>query len=89
MPPGGFRLALVNCWDLQAGLAVRERLKRLFRVVSLDGKWSAARALLAVGPRAGLQLWGIRGALSDRDVAREMARARKARSYLPSGGSFP
>jgi hypothetical protein len=26
MPPGGFRLAIVNCWDLAAGLAVRERL---------------------------------------------------------------
>lgn len=26
MPPGGFRLAIVNCWDLEAGLATRERL---------------------------------------------------------------
>ena len=26
MPPGGFRLAIVNCWDLQAGLATREKL---------------------------------------------------------------
>jgi hypothetical protein len=26
MPPGGFRLAIVNCWDLEAGLAARERL---------------------------------------------------------------
>jgi hypothetical protein len=26
MPPGGFRLAIVNCWDLAAGRAARERL---------------------------------------------------------------
>jgi hypothetical protein len=26
MPPGGFRLAIVNCWDLDAGIAARERL---------------------------------------------------------------
>jgi len=30
MPPGGFRLAIVNCWDLEAGRAARERLRRLF-----------------------------------------------------------
>lgn len=27
-PPGGFRLAIVNCWDLDAGRAARERLAR-------------------------------------------------------------
>ncbi len=32
MPPGGFRLAVVNCWDLAAGVAVREVLAQLFRV---------------------------------------------------------
>ena len=26
MPPGGFRLAIVNCWDLDAGFRLRERL---------------------------------------------------------------
>jgi len=31
MPPGGFRLAIVNCWDLAVGLLVRERLARMFR----------------------------------------------------------
>jgi hypothetical protein len=31
MPPGGFRLAIFNCWDLAVGLLVRERLKRLLR----------------------------------------------------------
>jgi hypothetical protein len=30
MPPGGFRLAIVNCWDLAAGNDVRGRLKDLF-----------------------------------------------------------
>jgi hypothetical protein len=26
MPPGGFRLAIVNCWDLEAGKRARGRL---------------------------------------------------------------
>ncbi|MEX2644271.1 MAG: hypothetical protein WD270_12500 [Acetobacterales bacterium] len=26
MPPGGFRLGIVNCWDLETGFTVRERL---------------------------------------------------------------
>ena len=30
MPPGGFRLAIVNAWSLQAGRAGRERLHGLF-----------------------------------------------------------
>jgi hypothetical protein len=30
MPPGGFRLAVVNCWDLNAGFAAREALKAYF-----------------------------------------------------------
>jgi hypothetical protein len=30
MPPGGFRLAVVNAWDLQAGLAGREMLRTHF-----------------------------------------------------------
>lgn len=30
MPPGGFRLAVVNCWDLEAGLAARDRLRSCF-----------------------------------------------------------
>jgi hypothetical protein len=28
MPPGGFRLAVVNGWDLQTGMVARERLER-------------------------------------------------------------
>jgi hypothetical protein len=31
MPPGGFRLAIVNCWNRQAGFKVRERLALMFR----------------------------------------------------------
>jgi hypothetical protein len=30
MPPGGFRLAVVNCWDLEAGWRVRTELAQLF-----------------------------------------------------------
>jgi hypothetical protein len=30
MPPGGFRLAIVNCWDLAAGIAAREKLRTYF-----------------------------------------------------------
>jgi hypothetical protein len=30
MPPGGFRLAVVNCWDLSAGLDARQKLALLF-----------------------------------------------------------
>ena len=31
MPPGGFRLAIVNCWNLEMGFEVRERLASLFQ----------------------------------------------------------
>lgn len=30
MPPGGFRLAIVNCWNLETGFAVREKLALSF-----------------------------------------------------------
>ena len=30
MPPGGFRLAIINCWDLNAGRAVRRQLAAEF-----------------------------------------------------------
>jgi hypothetical protein len=30
MPPGGFRLAVVNCWDLSVGLSARQDLKDYF-----------------------------------------------------------
>ena len=30
MPPGGFRLAIVNCWDLPAGQAARRKLGAFF-----------------------------------------------------------
>ncbi|HEY5657462.1 MAG TPA: hypothetical protein VIY27_06705 [Myxococcota bacterium] len=41
MPPGGFRLAIVNCWDLQTGFEVREKLAL--------GLWSAQE----LGPHRG------------------------------------
>jgi hypothetical protein len=30
MPPGGFRLAIVNCFDLAAGRAARDKLRSFF-----------------------------------------------------------
>jgi len=30
MPPGGFRLAIVNCWQLETGLKAREDLALAF-----------------------------------------------------------
>jgi hypothetical protein len=30
MPPGGFRLAIVNCWELEAGMSAREQLRSEF-----------------------------------------------------------
>jgi hypothetical protein len=41
MPPGGFRLAIVNCRDLDAGRAVRAELKRLFRGVVVGSRHAA------------------------------------------------
>lgn len=45
MPPGGFRLAIVNCMELAAGRAARERLARLFGV-DAPAAVSAAQAAL-------------------------------------------
>ena len=44
MPPGGFRLAIVNSWDLNAGRAVRDGLRRLFRARAPDGRSAGAGA---------------------------------------------
>jgi hypothetical protein len=30
MPPGGFRLAVINCFDLEIGIAAREQLELAF-----------------------------------------------------------
>jgi hypothetical protein len=30
MPPGGFRVAIINCWDRAVGDAVREMLRAHF-----------------------------------------------------------
>jgi len=37
MPPGGFRLAIVNAWDLESGLRARQRLAAMFGVTPLSG----------------------------------------------------
>jgi hypothetical protein len=43
MPPGGFRLAVVNCWNLEIGLKVRERLAALFQNGTVQGSLSTIR----------------------------------------------
>jgi hypothetical protein len=43
MPPGGFRLAIVNCWDLRTGFEVRETLALSF--------WSTQQLLPRRGRR--------------------------------------
>jgi hypothetical protein len=30
MPPGGFRLAIVNCWNVETGFNVRQQLAMMF-----------------------------------------------------------
>jgi hypothetical protein len=44
MPPGGFRLAIVNCWDLDAGFDLRDRLALRF--------WSIGHSRVPRGRRA-------------------------------------
>ena len=39
MPPGGFRLAIINAWDLSAGLRWRRELAQVFDVVPPDVVW--------------------------------------------------
>jgi hypothetical protein len=36
MPPGGFRWAIINCWDLDVGIRVRAELQRLFAPMRSD-----------------------------------------------------
>ena len=43
MPPGGFRLAIVNAWDLDAGRAVRARLRELFSTSLREPRETAPR----------------------------------------------
>ena len=42
MPPGGFRLAIVNCWDLAVGLLARERLALMVRAADAPTRQAAA-----------------------------------------------
>jgi hypothetical protein len=34
MPPGGFRRAIINCWDLRVGTRVRSQLQQRFGPIS-------------------------------------------------------
>jgi hypothetical protein len=42
MPPGGFRLAVINCWNPDVGFKVRERLAAMFRLSPALGKSGAS-----------------------------------------------
>jgi hypothetical protein len=44
MPPGGFRLAIVNCWDLETGFRLREKLALSF--------WSTQQLVQRRKPRS-------------------------------------
>jgi len=44
MPPGGFRLAIVNCWDLAVGVLARERLAAAFAIPGAPAHGSEGRA---------------------------------------------
>jgi hypothetical protein len=75
MPPGGFRLAIVNCSSLKTGRAVREELRRLFRSVpevSVDVVGLAHRPLQGLDREAGL----LRRVEDDRLAARDQRRRR-------------
>jgi hypothetical protein len=50
MPPGGFRLSIVNAWDLAAGQGARARLAEAFGLAGVSVA-AAARASLAAVPR--------------------------------------
>jgi hypothetical protein len=50
MPPGGFRLSIVNCWDLDVGLRAREELALAFWSTQRLGKRRRARRPPAGAP---------------------------------------
>lgn len=52
-PPGGFRLAVINCWDLEAGLEARRRLTESFGLAHAinDTSLKAPRRLPAKAAR--------------------------------------
>jgi hypothetical protein len=47
MPPGGFRLAIVNCWNLKTGKRVRAQLKAYFDAGVAASRLRRARAACA------------------------------------------
>ena len=70
MPPGGFRLAIVNTTSLKTGRAVREELRRLFRSApeaSMDVVGLPHRLFQGLDGKAGL----LGGVQDDRLAARD------------------
>lgn len=53
MPPGGFRLAIVNCWDLDSGLEARRRLALRFWPTQRLRRRRRAPGGLGAGPGGG------------------------------------
>ena len=49
-PPGGFRLAIVNCWSLAAGRAVRAELRRTFAAAARVSAPAPARSARSPRP---------------------------------------
>jgi hypothetical protein len=45
MPPGGFRLAVINCWNAEMGFQIRERLAELFQRNTVQGPTWTSREL--------------------------------------------
>jgi hypothetical protein len=41
MPPGGFRVAIVNCWNPEIGFKVRQRLAYYFQSTLCSAKVAA------------------------------------------------
>ena len=70
MPPGGFRLAIVNCWDLDVGFDVRDRLALRF--------WSTGHKRIPRGRRTetAAQMRGRQAGRSDRIKRRDEDRYR-------------
>lgn len=42
-PPGGFRIAVINCWDLAAGIAARQRLADHYGLTTIINETSTVR----------------------------------------------
>jgi hypothetical protein len=78
MPPGGFRLAIVNCWDLDVGFDVRDRLALRF--------WSTGHKRIPRGRRTerAAQMRGRQAGRGDRIKTGHEDRYRLS----PSGAGY-